>query len=845
MHNAGPESASSRAAALIVGGGFSGVAALRVLRERGIDARLVEAGDDLGGVWYWNRYPGARCDAEVADYSFGFPELDAEWEWSHRFAYGPEIRAHIAHAAERFGLTPHVELGTRIAAARFDAGDHSWVLTTADGRELRAAHVVWATGSLSSTQLPAIPGLDEYTGHIVHTAAWPDGGLDVSGLTVGVIGTGSSGVQVVPELARQAGRLVVFQRTANHVVPAHNRALGADDHAAQRAQAVERRAVARAAASGLALEPPTRRAVDVAADERAAEFERRWAMGGFNMLVAFSDLDTDERAAAMADAFVRAKIRELVADPQVAERLMPADHPFGTKRVGVGEGYYETFNRANVRLADARTEPIERGTPRGLLLGTGEEVALDVLVCATGFDSFTGALARIDVRGRDGIALADRWAEGPRTYVGLGVPGFPNMWILNGPGSPSVFGNAPITAQDTSAWLAGLLHEARARGVVEVEAQDAAAAAWTDHLDEVAGRRLLHKLKNTWYHGGNTPGKARRFMAYAGGGNAYDDKLGEVRDAGYEGFALTPGVPPAHVAGALVVSSDLEASLRLYRGVLGFDADAPRPLDAWVAEALGVSGGTMAELSADGFPAGRVWLVQPERLAPAPPGRTDRVENGTTSMVFNSAAIEAMAEGLLAAGAPRIAGPVLMTSEWGRSQEFISYDPDGAPVCLLEMLGPDGRPKLDLAAPWAGTRTDQASPLLRVSQFVADLDRAISFYGAVFGMEALETREFSGEVGGTLGIPPCRIRMTYMSAPVSPWEPGMTTVGLTEVSQPSLATRPAPPGAPFAGQVVTVVAAADPAAVRAAAAAAGARTLDGGAAFFDPDDNLVTVVPAR
>lgn len=840
MHSAHFERAALSAEVLIVGGGFSGVAALHVLRRRGIDAHLVEAGADVGGVWFWNRYPGARCDAEVSDYSLGFPELDQEWKWSHRFAYGPEIQAHIAYAVDRYGLRPHIDFGVRIASARFDEPEHSWTLDGDGGRRYRAPHVIWATGSLSSTQLPDIPGLADFSERVVHTADWPIEGLEVGGLRVGVIGTGSSGIQVVPELASAAGELVVFQRTANHVVPAHNRPMDDACRADLRAGATKRRAIARAAPSGLALEPPTQRALDVDDATRTAEFERRWAMGGFNLLVAFSDLDTDERAAATADAFVRDKIRAVVANPDVAERLMPADHPFGTKRVGVGEAYYETFNRPNVRLVDARTEAIDHATARGIVLSTGEEVALDVVVCATGFDSFTGALSRVDVRGRGGRTLTAQWAAGPQTAYGLAVPGFPNMWILNGPGSPSVFGNAPITAEDTTEWLADLLLEARTRGVVEIDAEPEAARAWTERLDEVAGRRLLHKLKSTWYHGGNTPGKARRFMAYAGGGNTYAERLADVRAAGYEGLAMSRGTAPGHVAGAVVFVSDLEASLELYRGVLGFDPEGPRALDAWVRDAFGCSDGTMMELSADGFPAGRVWVVQPAELAPRAPARTDRVEYGTTSMVFSSAAIDEMSRGLADAGAARIADPVPLTSEWGRSQEFISFDPDGAPVCLLEMLGPDGRPKLDLAAPWARTRTDQASPLLRVSQFVADLDRSIAFYRDVLGLRALETREFSGEVGGTLGIPPCRIRMTYMSPERSPWQPGMATVGLTEVSDPPLAARPVPPNAVHAGQVATVVAVVDPEA--ALRAAAGAPKLSGGTAFFDPDDHLLAVL---
>jgi catechol 2,3-dioxygenase-like lactoylglutathione lyase family enzyme len=328
-----------------------------------------------------------------------------------------------------------------------------------------------------------------------------------------------------------------------------------------------------------------------------------------------------------------------------------------------------------------------------------------------------------------------------------------------------------------------------------------------------------------------------------------NERLTAARDAGDERFDLVRAavpVPPGHVAGAVVFVTDLARALTMYADLLGLDAAGPRPLDAWLAAALGRRrvDGRVVELSADGFPAGRIWLVELADLAAGPPRRTDRMENGQTVMVFSSAAINPIASRLAATGVPRIADPEPLVSEWGRSQEFISFDPDGAPVCLIEMLAPDGRRKLDLAAPWAGTRTDQISPLLRVSQFVADLDHSIAFYRDRLGMRKLETREFSGEVGGTLGIPPCRVRMTYMSAPETPWEPGMATVGITEVSDPPLTMRPALPAGVYAGQVATVLAVSDPGAVLAGLRADGARFLDGGEGCFDPDHNLIALIAA-
>jgi cyclohexanone monooxygenase len=523
---------------IVVGGGFCGIAALYETDRRGLDVKLLEAGTDVGGVWHWNTYPGARCDTEIFDYSFPYPEVEQEWEWKRRLAHGDELQAHIAFTVDRYDLRRHIDFSARVSTATWDDGEHHWTVQTEDGRSYRATAILWATGILSAQQMPDIAGIDDFAGIAVHTGAWPSEGVAFAGRRVGVVGTGSSGVQLIPEVAREAEQLVVFQRTANHVVPANNGPIDPAYAAELRATAAERRDIARTTGSGLWMQGNDTKAHDVDEDERRAIYERHWAMGGFGMLRAFSDLMTDEDAAQTADAFVRDKIREAVHDPVVAEKLMPGDHPFNTKRMGVGIDYYETYNRANVRLADAATEAIDRVTRRGILLSTGEEVELDVIVFATGFDSFTGAMTRVDIRGRDGQTMRDAWALGARTYMGLSVHGFPNLFMTGGPGSPSIFANAPITAERAGGWIGDLLVKARDEGIVAIEAEQDAQEEWTTHLVDVAEGTLYRKLRTSWYHGANTPGKKPVFMGYVGGVNVYHDRLAEIEEAGYTGFAL-------------------------------------------------------------------------------------------------------------------------------------------------------------------------------------------------------------------------------------------------------------------------------------------------------------------
>lgn len=525
--------------AIIVGAGFGGISTLHELRRRGLRARVLEAGSDVGGTWYWNRYPGARCDVEVFDYSFSFsPELEQEWDWSERYAGRDELQRYLRHVVDRFDLADDIQVDTRVTSAVYDTVTSSWAVSTEAGETFTARHVVMATGCLSSTFVPEFEGLSDFRGELYHTGVWPESGVDLRGKRVGVIGTGSSGVQVIPAIAPEVDHLYVFQRTPNHVVPAQNRPMDDAWRDELKRTVAERRAAAAATYFGISLETSGRATADATDEEREAEYERRWNLGGLNMLLSFSDVMLDEEANRRVADFIARKVRETVEDPEVAELLVPADHPVGTKRICVGTDYYETFNRDNVTLLDARTAPIERFTATGIRTAQGD-VELDVVILATGYDAFTGALTRIDIRGRDGIALRDKWADGPKTYLGLGTAGFPNLFVVAGAGSPSVLSNMPISCQQHGVWIAETLAYLRDHELVRIEAEPNAEDAWTQHLLEVAGF-TLHRLGNSWYQGANVPGKPRVFMCYLGGVPGYAAKLAEVAANGYEGFVLTP-----------------------------------------------------------------------------------------------------------------------------------------------------------------------------------------------------------------------------------------------------------------------------------------------------------------
>lgn len=523
--------------ALVVGAGFAGLRSLHTLRERGYDVAVVEANDDIGGVWYVNRYPGARCDVESYDYSLSFsPELEQEWRWSERYATQPEILRYVEHVAQRFDLRRDVHLSTRMERAEFDETTGRWRVDT-DRGTWDARYLVMATGQLSVRAAPGIPGADDFAGTTLHTADWPHEGADLSGKRVGVIGTGSSGTQLIPVVAREAAHLTVFQRTPNFSVPANNGPIDDARDAEVKAGYADRRERARRSPSGLGFVPNKQSALEVSDDERRALYEEQWRTAGFGFLLAYYDLMLDQAANDTAADFVRAKIAEKVDDPATAEKLMPRGHPFGAKRPPVDSGYFETFNRDDVDLVDLRETPIERITPTGVRTTAGE-VGLDVLVFATGFDAMTGALLRPEIVGRGGETLREHWDAGPRTYLGVGVAGFPNLFVIAGPGSPSLLSNVLLSIEAHVDWLADLLDHARDRGATVVEADPGAEARWVEQVNARA-EATLYPRADSYYMGTNVPGKPRVFTPYVGGVRGYRRILESVVADGYDGFLLS------------------------------------------------------------------------------------------------------------------------------------------------------------------------------------------------------------------------------------------------------------------------------------------------------------------
>ena len=522
--------------AVIVGAGFAGMYMLHRLRGMGFRVRVFEAGSDVGGTWYWNRYPGARCDVESVQYSYQFDEaLQQDWEWSERYAAQPELLGYARHVADRFDLRRDIQFDTRVTSAVFDAGARHWSIESSDGARSIATFCIMATGCLSAPNLPSFKGESSFQGERYHTGCWPHEGVDFSGKRVAIIGTGSSAVQSIPIIARQAKHLYVFQRTPNYAVPAHNAPLDANDLKQVKADYPAMRQRAKQTMTGIDFDYSDKKALEASAAERKHEYERRWQHGGLWFLGAYQDLMVDQEANASAAEFVRGKIRAKVNDPQVAELLSPKN-TIGCKRLCVDIGYYETFNRQNVSLIDVSAEPIAEITPQGLR-AKGRQYAVDAIVMATGFDAMTGALLRIDIRGRDGLTLKEKWSEGPKSYLGIAVAGFPNLFTVTGPGSPSVLTNMLPTIEQHVEWIADLLAFLRARGLDLIEAKATAEEDWVGHVGELAGRTLRHTC-SSWYLGVNIPGKPRVFMPYIGGFPKYVERCRDIAGAGYAGFAL-------------------------------------------------------------------------------------------------------------------------------------------------------------------------------------------------------------------------------------------------------------------------------------------------------------------
>jgi cyclohexanone monooxygenase len=534
--------------AVVVGAGFAGMYMLHRLRGIGLSVRVYEQGSGVGGTWYWNRYPGARCDVESMQYSYSFSdELQQEWDWSERYAPQPEILRYANHVADRFNLRSEIQFNTRVDQAVFDESANIWSVATSDGKTVTAKFVVLATGCLSNARVPDIKGLDQFKGQVYHTGHWPHERIDFTGLRVGVIGTGSSGIQAVPVIAEQAKHLTVFQRTPNYSIPARNATLTEQERQKFRQNYPEIRRFAREEAkNGIYTDLPDRGALDDGNNERRARYEARWQHGGLTFMSVYNNLALDQAANDTAADFVREKIAEIVKDPATAKLLQPITYPIGTKRICIDTDYFETFNRPNVTLVDLKSDPIEEILPNAVRAGA-KDYEVDALVLATGFDAMTGSVAKIDISGRHGERLNQKWAEGPKTYLGLMSAGFPNLFIITGPGSPSVLSNMIVSIEQHVDWIADCIAYMRDRGFEAMEANKDAEDKWVAHVNEVA-YTTLYPQANSWYMGANIPGKPRIFMPYIGGVGPYRQICNDIAAKGYEGFAMTAAARPQKIA---------------------------------------------------------------------------------------------------------------------------------------------------------------------------------------------------------------------------------------------------------------------------------------------------------
>lgn len=523
--------------AIIIGAGFSGLYQLHKLRdELGLNVRVLEKGGGIGGTWYWNRYPGARCDSESYYYCYSFSkEIEQEWEWTERYPEHWEIRKYLNFVADKLDLKRDVQLDTKVTHARFDDITSRWIVATEGGETFVAPFLITAVGCLSTANVPKLKGLETFGGHWYHTGAWPHEGVDFTGKRVGQIGTGSTGIQAAPVIAATAQHLTIFQRTANYSVPARNGPLSAEDQRSVKANYPEIWRKARSGTNGHPFDISQQPALSVSDAERDVAYEKAWQTGGLRFRAAFSDVLTSAAANETASDFIRRKISQTVKDPEVAERLTPRDHGFATKRPPIDTDYFETFNRDNVLLVDLKKEPIVEVTESGIRTSEGE-YELDIIVFATGFDALTGPLLSLNITGTNNQPLSEAWASGPRTYLGLQTPGFPNLFTITGPGSPSVLCNMPVAIEQHVNWITTCIQHLRESDFARIEAKSDAAEKWVQHVNEAAYATLLPMASSSWYLGANVPGKPRVFMPYAGGLARYTNICNEIADADYKGF---------------------------------------------------------------------------------------------------------------------------------------------------------------------------------------------------------------------------------------------------------------------------------------------------------------------
>ena len=522
--------------AVIVGAGFAGMYMLHKCRALGLSVRVFEVGEGVGGTWYWNRYPGARCDVESVQYSYQFDsELEQEWTWSEKYSTQPEILKYANHVADRFDLRSDIQFKTRVLSAEYSKIDKVWVVKTDKSEKITTRFCIFATGCLSSSNTPKLEGTETFNGLSYHTGRWPHGGVDFSGLRVGVIGTGSSAIQSIPEIAKKANHLTVFQRTANYTIPARNSELSEEYVASIKADypGLRERARNKPAGYDIPLNPQSVLEVDI--KDANNEFQRRWELGGTQFLGAYGDLLFNAESNKVAAEFVKNKIREIVSDPETAELLCPTNI-IGCKRLCVDTDYYATYNRSNVQLIDVSSKPIERITPQGIL-HDGTEYEFDAIVFATGFDAMTGALANIKIIGKDHSLLTEKWRDGPQTYLGLASNGFPNMFMITGPGSPSVLTNMLPSIEQHVNFIAGCISHVLDNGLSAIEPDRKAEEDWGLHVNEVADLSLRSTCAS-WYVGANVPGKPRVFSPYIGGFPKYVERCEQVVGNNYEGFTL-------------------------------------------------------------------------------------------------------------------------------------------------------------------------------------------------------------------------------------------------------------------------------------------------------------------
>ncbi len=523
---------------VVIGAGFSGVYMTHKLREQGLTTKGFEAAPTVGGTWYWNIYPGARCDCISMEYAFTFdPEIIAEWEWTERYPAQPDILRYIEFVAHKLDVKRHFSFNTRVVSAHFDDASGLWSVVTDTGETVTAKYLITAAGCLSTSSTPDFPGIGSFQGQTIHTSAWPREGIDFSGMRVGVIGTGSSGVQVIPKVAEQAEHLTVFQRTPAFSLDCGNRPLTEDEKRDFKENIEEFKVLSRQTGSGQFTDTLEVNALDHTDEQRNAVYEERWNRHrAIDLIASYPDLFTDRAANDTIAEFFRGKIRDVVADPDLAEQLSPRDYPLGAKRITLDTGYFQTYNRDNVSLVSVKNAPIEEITPDGIKTSDAE-YPLDAIVFATGFDAVTGPLLNIDIRGRDGQSLREEWADGPVTYLGVGVHGFPNLFTLTGPGSPNVLTNVVCAIEQHVEWTSDAIAHLEEVGARAFEPSESAAKEWTEQAIKLADD-TLYPEGNSWYTGANIPGKPRVIMSYVGGLNLYREICDEVAAKGYEGFTI-------------------------------------------------------------------------------------------------------------------------------------------------------------------------------------------------------------------------------------------------------------------------------------------------------------------